>query len=38
MKIELNIPDWIVYILWFIGCAEIGALLGAIVCAIIDAL
>jgi hypothetical protein len=38
MKFEINIPDWLVCILLWIGSAEIGILLGAILTAIIEAL
>lgn len=38
MKFEIDIPDWLVYILIWIGSAEIGILAGAILVAIIEAL
>lgn len=38
MKFEINIPDWLVYILLWIGSAEIGILVGALLATIIEAL
>jgi len=38
MKFEFEIPDWLAYALILVGSAEIGALVGAMIVSIIEAL